>query len=62
MPETKNHWNKGKQHALKPAHDRSESFIHARCKSSDKIRWKLAAEKEGLKLTEWIVKNLNNLC
>lgn len=56
----KEHWNKGKQHALKSSQDKSEDFIHARCKSSDKAKWKLAADKEGLKLTEWIVKNLNN--
>jgi hypothetical protein len=55
----KPHGNTGKQNALKPDELKAESFIHARCKRSDKAKWVIASRAEGLKLTEWIVKNLN---
>ena len=37
----------------------STSFIHARFTPTDKANWVRAAQSEGLKLTEWIVKHLN---
>lgn len=36
------------------------SYIHARCTPTDKAGWVKAAQSENLKLTEWIVKSLNN--
>ena len=55
----KPHGNTGKQNALKPDELKAESFIHARCKRSDKAKWVIAARHEGMKLTEWIIRNLN---
>lgn len=48
----------GNHAAAKPG-DKAESFIHARCKTEDKAKWVRAAREEGMKLTEWIIKNLN---
>lgn len=36
-----------------------ETYIHAKCKKSDKSEWINAAKSEKLKLTEWVVKTLN---
>ena len=54
------HGMTGKQNAAKPSEDKAESFIHARCKSSDKAVWVKAAQAQNMKLTEWIVQILNN--
>lgn len=35
------------------------SHIHTRCMPQDKAAWVKSAQKEGLKLTEWIIKTLN---
>lgn len=59
MDDSKPHGNTGKQYALKPDEEKAESHIHARCKQSDKAQWVRASRGEGLKLTEWIIKNLN---
>ena len=53
----KQHGMTGKRNAVKE--DGATSFIHARCKPSDKAVWVRAAQAEGLKLTEWIVQRLN---
>jgi predicted HicB family RNase H-like nuclease len=50
----------GNKNAEKPPDDRADSFIHARCKRSDKARWVKAAQKKGMKLTQWIVQILND--
>lgn len=50
----------GNTNAAKPPSDKAESFIHARCKRADKSAWVKAAQEQNLKLTEWIVKALNN--
>lgn len=55
---TKQHGNIGNKNAIKD--DSATSYIHARCKPSDKSQWVKQAQNEGLKLTEWIVKTLNN--
>lgn len=52
------HWYNGNKNAAKD--DGATSFIHARCKPSDKAKWVKASQSEGLKLTEWIVKSLNS--
>lgn len=49
----------GNQNAAKPDEAKAVSFIHARCKTSDKAAWVKAAGAQGLKLTEWIVNTLN---
>ena len=36
------------------------SHIHSRCTPQDKAAWVRSAQAEGIKLTEWIVKTLNN--
>ncbi len=55
---TKQHGNKGNKNAIKD--DSATSYIHARCKPSDKAMWVKCAQAEGLRLTEWIVKTLNS--
>lgn len=50
---------KGNTNAAKPADERSESHIHARCKTADKAAWVSAAKARDMKLTDWIVKTLN---
>jgi uncharacterized protein (DUF1778 family) len=40
--------------------DAATSYIHARCMPGDKAMWVRAAQAERMKLTEWIVKTLNN--
>ena len=49
----------GNQNAAKADTDKAASFIHARCTPADKAGWVHAAQRDGLKLTEWIVKILN---
>jgi hypothetical protein len=50
----------GNQNALKSDDDKATSYIHARCLPSDKARWVKQAQAEKMKLTEWIVKRLND--
>ncbi len=50
----------GNKNAVKPDEDKAESFIHARCKGSDKAAWVKAANAKNMKLTEWITETLNN--
>ena len=58
--EDKPHGLKGRpSNAAKPPDQKAESFIHARCTSSDKAGWVKAAQSKGMKLTEWIVSVLN---
>jgi hypothetical protein len=59
--------NQNKKPGAKPGNTNAQisdeaatSFIHARCTPKNKAAWVKAAQSEGLKLTEWIVKNLNN--
>lgn len=35
------------------------SFIHARCMPRNKAGWVKAAQLENMKLTEWLVRELN---
>ena len=59
--EDKPHGLKGRpSNAAKPHDQKAESFIHARCTSSDKAGWVKAAQSKGMKLTEWIVSVLND--
>ena len=58
--EDKPHGLKGRpSNAAKPPDQKAESYIHARCTSSDKAGWVKAAQSKGMKLTEWIVSVLN---
>lgn len=54
-----NHGNRGKRNAAKPEDDKATANIYARCKKTDKDLWEESANGEGIKLSEWIVKNLN---
>lgn len=56
----KQHGLTGKRsNAAKPDDERASSYIHARCKSSDKSMWVKTAQSRGMKLTDWIVTTLN---
>jgi len=57
--EDKKHGLTGNKNAVKPDDQKAESYIHARCTSSDKARWVKAAQSKKMKLTEWIVSVLN---
>lgn len=57
--QTKMHGMTGKKNALKTSKNKSVSFIHARCKTQDKALWVKSALSEKIKLTEWIIKELN---
>ncbi len=59
MEEEKKHGLTGIRNAAKPAEKKSESYIHARCKTSDKAGWVRAAKVKNMKLTAWIVETLN---
>ena len=59
MDENKPHGLAGNKNAVKPDDHKAESYIHARCTSSDKANWVRAAKSKGMKLTEWIVSVLN---
>ena len=48
----------GNKNALKEV--KRESYIHASCFSADKAKWVKTAQRHNLKLTQWIVKTLNN--
>lgn len=56
----KQHGLSGKRsNAAKPDDERASSYIHARCKTSDKSTWVKTAQSEGIKLTDWIITTLN---
>lgn len=57
--ENKPHGLTGNKNAAKPDDQKAESYIHARCTSSDKAGWVKAAQSKGMKLTKWIVSVLN---
>lgn len=59
--ENKPHGLTGKpSNATKPDDQKAESHIHARCKTSDKAMWVIAAKSKGMKLTDWIISSLND--
>ena len=59
--EDKPHGLKGRpSNAAKPPDQKAESFIHARCKRSDKAAWVKAAQAKGMNLTDWIISVLND--
>jgi len=49
--------NKGNKHAAKPDEDRATSFLHIRCKRSDKSKWVKQAHPG--KLSQWVINKLN---
>lgn len=60
MSEEKKHWLAGKpSNNTKLSENKAESFIHARCKTSDKAAWVRESRAKGMKLTEWLVDILN---
>jgi hypothetical protein len=56
----KKHGNIGNKHNEKTPGDVASAYIHARCKPSDKAAWAASAKAQGMKMTEWILKTLNN--
>lgn len=36
-----------------------ETYIHAKCNKSDKSAWINAAKSQKLKLSDWVIKTLN---
>ena len=49
---------KGNTNAQK-GETKATAHINIRCEPSDKEKWTQKAKDEGIKLTEWIVKKLN---
>lgn len=54
------HGNTGNQNAHKEV--TAESHLHIRVTTEDKARWVKTAQHNGMKLSEWVVKNLNSAC
>jgi len=54
----KKHYNVGNRYAAKGDHN-ADAFIHARCTKKDKAAWIAKASSEGMKLTTWIIKTMN---
>lgn len=52
----KPHFNAGNQHASKGGYD---GHLNMRCMKRDKAGWVKQAQREGLKLSEWVNKTLN---
>lgn len=55
---TKKHGMTGHQNALK-ADEPATSVLTVRVTPSDKAQWVKAAQKNGLKLSEWVIRALN---
>jgi hypothetical protein len=56
------HWFNGylgNKNAAKDDADKLSSSITARCNPNDKARWVKAAQADGAKLTDWIIRALN---
>ncbi|SFM42193.1 hypothetical protein [Nitrosomonas communis] len=53
------HGNTGKRNAAKPEDQKATSTLIVRCLPSDKASWVKASQLEGLKLTDWVIKTLN---
>ena len=56
----KEHLNTGNSNAAKADQDKALSSINCRVKQRDKAGWVKQAQVEKMKLTEWIVKTLND--
>lgn len=50
---------KGNDYAQK-GDDPATSFLHVRCTPRQKSGWVKAAQRAGLKLTEWVIARLEN--
>ncbi len=51
------HGNTGKQNAKKDI--TADSYLHIRITQANKALYVKAAQKEGLKLSQWVIKNLD---
>ncbi len=47
------------QNAAKPDAERLSSFLHVRATQRDKAGWVKAAQRNGLRLAEWVTDALN---
>ena len=54
-------YNQNNRHAAKPAEARADAVIKFRCTPADKARWLQAAGAQGVTLTEYIKRALDNL-
>ncbi len=50
---------KNNQNAVKADGEKAESTVQFRCKRKDKSLWVKQAQRDGMKLTEWIINKLN---
>lgn len=50
---------KGNKNATKPVHKKAGDYINIRCVGADKEFWRKIALAEGLTLSQWIIKTLN---
>lgn len=48
------HGMTGKQNAKKDESEKASSFLHVRVTSEEKARFVAQAQKEGMKLAEWV--------
>jgi len=46
---------------LKPDDERADDRLFVRLLAAEKASWQVAADKQGLKLSEWIRKHLNKV-
>lgn len=60
MTEKKGRYGHG-NNAKDPARLRSTS-LNIRVNSGDKARWQAAAKAEGITMSDWVIKKLNNMC
>jgi len=49
---------KGNRYAAKEG-EKATTFLHCRCKPSNKDKWKKSAEASGMTLCQWITTKLN---
>lgn len=53
------HGNDGKRNAAKPDSARADAHLHIRCKRGDIGAWSLKALNQGMSLSQWVIKQLN---
>jgi len=54
------HGNDGKRNAAKPAGERADAHLHIRVKLKDLLIWNRKAERKGVSLTQWVIKQLKS--
>ena len=59
MTEKKRGAQRGNTNAAKAPEDSATSFLHIRCTARQKAGWVKAAQRAGLKLSEWVIDRLS---